>query len=168
MRGPRTGWLIAALTVALLAVAVGAHAIGGLTGSMEAGEAHFVEVVQTDSSGVIAGLVTETEEGPLGLTSESVPTASGWVVAHPEGTEVSEEARVVDEIPFEDPNGGAWAEREVRMGEDTTAWVVPLDQARHDPTLDAEYNFALVVDWDQVPEDLDITTSYVDELTLVG
>lgn len=166
MRGPRFVWLVAAIGAALLAVAVGAHALEGIGGPLAAGGAHYVEVVQTDGSGVIAGLATETEQGPLGLTDTTRPAAGGWIVAHPEGTEPTGEARVVEEIPFEDPNGGTWMEREVQFG-DTTAWAVPLDQARHDPTLDARYNFALYVDWDQVPQDSDITTSYVDELTLV-
>lgn len=166
MRDPRPLWLVAALGVSLLTVAVGAHALQGLGGPLASGEAHFVEVVQADDSGVLAGLVTQTETGPLGLGEDRRAATSGWVVAHPENVEPGEELRVVDEIPFEDPNGGVWMEREVRIG-DTTAWAVPLDQTRHDPTIDADYNFAIVVDWDKVPEDQDLTTTYVDELAFL-
>lgn len=163
MRGTRSAWFVVALAASLLAVAVGAHALHGLGGAPEAGGSHYVQVVQADDS-VIAGLVTETEQGPLGLTSQTRAATSGWVLAHPENVEPTEEVRVAEEIPFEDPNGGTWTEREVRIG-NATAWAVPVDQARHDPTLDAEYNFALVVDWDEVPQDQDLTTTYVDQLT---
>lgn len=166
MRGPRSLWLVASLGVALLTVAAGAHALQGLGGPLATGDSHYVQVVQTDGSGVLAGLVTQTEQGPLGLTSEQSPAETGWVLVHPENVEPTEEVAVEDETAFEDPNGGTWAQREVRIG-NATAWAVPLDQARHDPTLDARYNFALVVDWDQVPEGQDLATSYVDDLRLV-
>jgi hypothetical protein len=167
MRGPRPVWLVAALGAALLAVAVGAHALEGLGGTLATGEAHYVEVVQVDGSGVLAGLVTETDEGPLGLTSDTTPKTSGWVVAHPPSVDVQEgqEVQVTEEIPFEDPNGGTWTERRVQIG-NATAWAVPVDHARQDPTLEAAYNFALVVDWDQVPQEEDLVTTYVDELAL--
>lgn len=166
MRGPRPVWLIAALGAALLAVAVGAHALEGLGGPLASGGSHYVEVVQTDGSGVIAGLVTETDEGPIGFTSEQRTVETGWMLVHPEDTEPADELTVVDELAFEDPNGGEWMQRQVEL-DGTTAWVVPVDEARHDPTLDAPYNFAVVVDWDEVPEDQDLTTTYVDSVELV-
>lgn len=166
MRGPRSVWLVVAVGVSLLAVAVGAHALGGLT-SLEAGGSHYVEVVQTDASGVIAGLATQTQEGPLGLTSSTEPVTRGWVVAHPGSVDVREgqTVEVSEEMPFEDPNGGTWTEREIRV-DGQPAWAVPVDVVREDPTLEAGYNFALVVDWDQVPQDEELTTSYVQELEL--
>lgn len=166
MRGPRTLWLLVALGASLLAVAVGAHALGSLDG-LQAGGSHYVEVVQTDSSGVVAGLATRTTEGPLGLTGSTETLRTGWVVVHPEDVDVREgqQVEVADEIPFEDPNGGTWMEREIRL-DGQAAWAVPVDVAREDPTLDGAYNFAVVVDWDQVPEDAGLATSYVEELEL--
>jgi hypothetical protein len=166
MRGSRLGWFVAALAVALLAVAVGAHALGGLDG-LEAGSSHYVEVVDTDSSGVLAGSVTQTERGPLGLTGETVAVETGWVVAHPEGAELgSGPLEVREEIPFEDPNGGTWLQREVTV-DGQVGWAVPVDVVREDPTLGAPYNFALVVDTSEVPDDATLTATYHATLDLV-
>lgn len=165
MRGPRSVWLVATLGVALLAAAVGAQALEGLGGTLAAGEAHYAEVTQVDSSGLLAGLITE-ESSLLGVTVDQRPVASGWIIAHPDTVEPGQTARVVDDIPFDDPNGGTWLEREVEI-DGETAWAVPVDVARYDPTLKGEYNFALVVDWDDVPEDATLQTTYVDHLALI-
>lgn len=166
MRGPRTIWLVTALGVALLAVAVSAHALEGLGGPLAASESHYVQVVESDSSGVLAGMVTETEEGPLGLTEQQVPTRSGWVIVHPEDVDPTGHAKVTEDIPFEDPNGGAWDESRVEIA-NATAWVVSVDQVRYDATLEGDYNFAVVVDWDHVPEDQDLEVTYEPSLELV-
>lgn len=166
MRGPRPVYLAAALGAALLVSAVGAHALQGLGGTLGPGSSHYVQVVQADDSGVLAGLATHTEEGPLGIGDETTPATEGWIVAHPEDVEPTSSAKVLDDVPFQDPNGGTWTEHKVQMG-DAVAWVVPVGDVRHDPTLDDEYNFALVVDWDEVPQDSDLETSYVSSLELV-
>ncbi|PSG97388.1 hypothetical protein BRD56_05560 [Thermoplasmatales archaeon SW_10_69_26] len=166
MRGPRSVWSIATLAVALLAVAVGGHALQGAQAPLSGEGSHYVQVVQTDGSGVVAGLVTETTEGPLGLSSDRSVADEGWVIVHPEDVEARSEVELREEIPFEDPNGGSWMEREVAIGT-ATAWTVPVGQPREDASLDGPYNFAVVVDWDQVPEDSDLTTTYVDEISFV-
>jgi hypothetical protein len=166
MRGPRSVWSIATLAVALLAVAVGGHALQGAQAPLSDEGSHYVQVVQTDGSGVVAGLVTETTEGTLGLSSDRSVADEGWVIVHPEDVEARSEVELREEIPFEDPNGGSWMEREVAIG-NSTAWTVPVGQPHDDASLDGPYNFAVVVDWDQVPEDSDLTTTYVDEISFV-
>lgn len=169
VRGPRPVYLVAALGVALLAAAVGAHALEGLGGPLAAGDAHYVSVTQADRSGLFAGLVSHDEIGLFGVSVAERPVSEGWIVAHPDDATVVEGARaeVLEDIPFEDPNGGTWLEQRVRIGEHT-AWIVPVDVPRYDETLDGEYNFALVVDWQLVPEGSDLAMTHVSDLDLAG
>lgn len=166
----RNRTLIAILTAAGLCALLATASItsGALGGVAEGGRTMHVTVTTNDELGVVAGLVTESLQGPLGLDlgSETTPE-QGWIVLAPEDAPAIEDATltVTDETPFTDPNGGTWLSREVTY-EGTTAWAVPIGQAREDPTLESTYNFALVVDWGQVPDDADLTASYHETLEL--
>ena len=155
-----------ALVAALLLVGSGLAGKGGSPASP--GETLQVQLVDTERLGVIAGLATLEEARFLGLgTTTTIPSA-GWAVLVPEarapptaGTPLT----VVDDLPFVDPNGGTWLGREV-VYDQGIAWVVPLGPVLHDATLEADYNFALVVDWSQVPAGTDLTIHYEPVLTL--
>lgn len=166
MRGPRPLWLVAALGVSLLALAVGAGALQRVGPGLDSGGSHYVQVVHSGDAEVVAGQVTETATGPLGLREETRPAREGWVLVHPPGLDPDAPAHVREEIPFQDPNGGSWMEREVRV-DNATAWAVPVGPSLHDDTLDADYNFAVVVEWDEVEGD-ELETTYLESIELVG
>lgn len=153
------------LSVTLIAATAASGALGGV---LQAGQTQHVQVTTNDQYGVVAGLVTQRATGPFGLDlgHASTPT-HGWIVMTPDGAPGpdGETLTVTEEMPFEDPNGGTWLSREVRYG-GTTAWVVPIGQTYEDPTLDGAYNFALVVDWGQVPPGAGLTASYHETLDL--
>lgn len=167
MRSTMT-WLLPATGLAVL-IAVSAGVAGGLGGLLEAGQTSYVEIVDQTNLGVVAGEVTVQEDRPLGLSigaDREVPDG-GWVVLHAKGDRLlgSGPLETTDETPFEDPNGGTWLSREVSNGE-ATGWVVPVGSPHYDATLDDTYNFAVVVDWDEVPEDAALVASYHEDLPL--
>lgn len=157
--------------LAALALALGAALLLPATGvapgaMLETGTTHTVTVTTNQNMDVVAGLVSTTAEGPLGIELAREPTPAGWVVIAPAGAEIAGETlTVTEETPFEDPNGGEWLSREVTTGE-ATAWAVPLGEVREDPTLESAYNFAMVIDTGEVPEDGELTASYHETLTL--
>jgi hypothetical protein len=156
-----TGASLAVLTV----VGAGAWGLGGLLGT---GETLYVQLVGSDDLGVVTGLATKQSRGPFGLgSSATTELASGWVVVVPEGQALPGAApvEVTDDLAFTDPNGSTWLAREVRYG-GLVAWVVPIGHTTYDATLDAEYNWALVVDWDKVPAGSSVVASLVPSLAL--
>lgn len=155
------------IAIALPAALLAASLTGAApTALIEQGSTNHVEVTVDQDLGVVAGLVTTSSEGPLGVELDREPTRTGWVVLAPEDATVGEEPlTVTEETPFEDPNGGTWLSREVTTGE-TTAWAVPLDEAREDPTLGSTYNFAAIVDFSQLEEGTTLTASYHETLAL--
>lgn len=163
--------ILTALALGLPAVLLAASVPGGaLAGVLQAGTTQHVQVTTNGQHGVVAGLVTTRTTGPFGLDlgQGSTPT-DGWVLLAPEDAPRPEgqTLTVTDEMPFEDPNGGTWLSREVRYGA-TTAWVVPIGERFEDPTLGEAYNFALIVDWGQVPQGASLTASYHETLDLEG
>lgn len=157
--------------LAALAFALGAALILPATGvapsaMLETGTTHTVTVTSNEGMDVVAGLVSTTAEGPLGIELAREPTPAGWIVIAPADADVDGQTlTVTEETPFQDPNGGEWLSREVTTGE-ATGWAVPIGEVREDPSLDSAYNFAMVVDTGDIPEDADLTASYHETLTL--
>lgn len=161
-----TGLLLSPL---LILGIFGGSALGLGATTLTPGTTNHVQVVETDRGlGLMAGLVLTESPRILGIPTGSpeAPTG-GWVVAHASdqtfdpGTVLG----ISDRFPFEDPNGGTWEAVEI----DTPGgpvWAVQVDQVRQDDTLDGGYNWAVVVDWDEVPEDQDLTVTYFEELEL--
>jgi hypothetical protein len=165
MRGSRNLWIAVWIGALLVGATVSATALGTLGGSVQSGSSQFATVVRSDASGVVAGLAAETTEGPLGLRESTQTLESGWVLAHPKGQAPTGTLDVAGERTFTDPNGGTWTVLELE-NDGSTAWAVQVDGTRYDSDLDGEYNFAIVVEWDQVPEGEDLTTSYQGTLDL--
>lgn len=157
------------LTPLLILGTVGGSALGLGATTLTPGTTNHVQVVEADQGlGLMAGLVLTESPKILGIATGSpqAPT-TGWVVAHPSGQafDPGAVAGLSDRFPFEDPNGGTWEAVEI----DTPGgpvWAVQVDEVRQDATLDGGYNWAIVVDWDEVPEDQDLTVTYVDELEI--
>lgn len=167
MRGPRNVWIAAWLGVLLVGATVSANALGALGGTLAPGRSHYVQVVGSDDSGVLAGLVTQTSQGPLGLRETTVAAEDGWVIAHPVNATVDAGFEVVDERTFTDPNGATWTVYTLADGA-TTAWAVQLGPVHHDASLDGKYNFVLAVDWDEVPEGENLETTFDRDFELPG
>ena len=166
----RTSWLV------LVAILVGApcalllaHASGqGPGGTLSAGETLQIEVVDTDTLGIVAGLVTLHRTGPLGLElGTTTADAGGWVVLAPPNVDVvtAQTVAVTDDLAFTDPNGATWLARQLDI-DGHAAWAVPVGHTLYEPTLGTDYNWALVVDWNDVPEGLELSATFVDELPL--
>lgn len=171
MPAQRATWTLTATgaTLAVVLVSAAAFGLGGWQAAVDGGESVHVQVVDSHTLGVIAGMVTVEESGLFGFQAKTTPAEGGWAVVHPEGLALpgdgALEARVTDDLAFTDPNGATWMAHEASF-EGGTIWVVPIGSATHDPTLEADYNFALVVDWSQVPADEDLTVTHLPELTL--
>ncbi len=157
--------LAASLVAVLVATSMTTGALGGI---VQGGQTQHVQITTNDDLGVVAGLVTTRTTGPFGLDLGHTETpTTGWIaLAAEHAPDLAEQPlTVTDEMPFTDPNGGDWLSREVTTGE-TTAWVVPIGQAREDPTLGSTYNVAAIVDWSEVPEGADLTAAYHETLDL--
>lgn len=157
------------LTPMVILAVVGPSALGLGTTRLTPGTTNHIEVVQTEHGlGLMAGLVMTESPKVLGIATGSPQAATaGWVVAHPTNQSFDPAAAltVTDRFSFEDPNGGSWEAIELSTPAGP-AWVVPVGEVHHDATLEGAYNWAVVVDWDEVPEDQDVTVTYLEELDI--
>lgn len=162
-----TAFAIATLAATSALVLAGlAGPATGLALGVQPGTSHHVQVVDSQRLGVLAGLVTETPRQFLGLELGSPsPATTGYALVAVEGQPLDPEGplSLTDAFPFTDPNGGRWEAIEIHQG-GTVAWAVPVGPALEDDTLGQAYNWALVVDWDEVPEDKDLEVTWVADL----
>lgn len=159
----RTHTLLLALAASLL---LAATALAGGPTLLETGTTHHIELtVPSQNLDVIAGHITTTTTTNLGLTMATEPATHGWVLITPDTTPQPQSGtlEVTEERSFQDPNGGTWTTLEVTIDE-TTAWIAHVDEPRNDPTLQASYNFAAIIDHNQVPNGADLTATYHDTL----
>ncbi len=161
-----TGLLLAPLVILGI---FGPSALGLGTTQISPGTTNHVQVVDTDQGlGLMAGLVMTESPTILGIaTGSPEPVGAGWVVAHPadQSFDPAADVMVTDRFTFEDPNGGSWEALELSTPTGP-AWAVPIGEVRHDATLDGAYNWAVVVDWDEVPQDQDVTVTYLGSLEI--
>lgn len=133
---------------------------------LETGTTHHIDVtIPSQNLDVIAGHITTTTTTSFGITLETQAATQGWVIIAPDDTSIPRSGayEITEERPFEDPNGRTWNTLEIDL-DGTTAWIAHVGEPRGDPTLQASYNFAAIIDHSQIPEDADLTITYHDTL----